>query len=424
MASPFWVNSECRGGRSWRGKANLHVRETPSRKANFRLLFLSDDLSCWWLDLASFCFFFFCSRCSHGRDHKLRVWRLNLSDEDLMSKTLPVDEAGSAQREILEPWLLHSLDVNALNFCAFSYCYLAPEMLQASGLESVYGDQPQFLMAVANSISEGGIDVFHLPSQRRVSKIVPDPSAKTGMLMAVDMFITSTKQLCIASGYEDGTAMVHVLKGDVSPTLKLLNAQETWSWEKVYSVRAHSQPVLSLSTSPGSDKQWFITSSADAVLAKHPLPNTDPDVVMQREVESKPLQTVNTKHAGQQGLKVRSDGKIFATAGWDNRTRVYSCKSMKELAVLKWHREGCFAIAFADLDVTPAVSNRSNPEAESPKSEDEKCTHQPDKMALTSSRPTTWGLAAIKERRNIKAMTTHWLVAGGKDCKISLWDIY
>ncbi|KAI5304680.1 ASTRA complex subunit [Ascosphaera pollenicola] len=353
---------------------------------------------------------------THGRDHKFRVWRLNLADEDLMSKVLPADEAGGGQR-VHEPWLLHSLDVNALNFCVFSYCYLTPEALRASETESNYGDQPQFYVAVANSISEGGIDIFHLPSQRRVSKVLPEPLAKTGMLMAVDLFVASTRQLYIASGYEDGTSMVHVLKGDLSPSSRLLNAQESWSWEKIYSVRAHSQPVLSLSTSPGAEELWFITSSADAVLAKHPLPTLETDVVMQREVITKPLQVVNTKHAGQQGLKVRSDGKIFATAGWDKRVRVYSCKTMNELAVLKWHREGCFAVAFAELlrDAS-SITPRPGPSTEADVEGTENST--------TLARPTSGGLAAIKERRNVKAMTTHWLAAGGKDFKISLWDIY
>jgi hypothetical protein len=33
-------------------------------------------------------------------------------------------------------------------------------------------------------------------------------------------------------------------------------------------------------------------------------------------------------------------------------------------------------------------------------------------------------LAAIKEQRSRKAQLTHWIAAGSKDGKISLWDIY
>jgi len=34
------------------------------------------------------------------------------------------------------------------------------------------------------------------------------------------------------------------------------------------------------------------------------------------------------------------------------------------------------------------------------------------------------GTMTVKEERDRKAKTTHWLAAGSKDGKISLWDIY
>jgi WD40 repeat protein len=105
---------------------------------------------------------------------------------------------------------------------------------------------------------------------------------------------------------------------------------------------------------------------------------------------------------------MRSDGKIFATAGWDARIRVYSAKAMRELAVLKWHKDGCYAVAFASI----------NPEKD--------CSRTP---AISNSRgvvPAHQGSAldTIKEQRSVQAQNTHWLAAGGKDGKISLWDIY
>ncbi len=114
-----------------------------------------------------------------------------------------------------------------------------------------------------------------------------------------------------------------------------------------------------------------------------------------------PLKTTQTKHAGQQGLTIRNDGKIFATAGWDCRVRVYSTKSLKELAVLKWHQEGCYAVAFAD--VGERAEGRSD-----------------EDQALTQ----TTGTMTVKEERIWKAKTAHWLAAGSKDGKVSLWDIY
>lgn len=90
---------------------------------------------------------------------------------------------------------------------------------------------------------------------------------------------------------------------------------------------------------------------------------------------------------------MRSDGKIFATAGWDTRIRVYSAKTMKELAVLKWHREGCYAVAFGEV-----LSQEGSGE---------------DGVMVTA-----------EERRRERVKTVHWVAGGAKDGKVSLWEIY
>jgi len=126
------------------------------------------------------------------------------------------------------------------------------------------------------------------------------------------------------------------------------------------------------------------------------------------------LKEVQTKHAGQQGLQIRSDGKIFATAGWDSRVRVYSAKTLKELAVLKWHKDGCFATAFADVNVlcNDMLAQGTRPYADGSTNQlairEQKSKHQ----------------ASVELERNNKAQFTHWLAAGSKDGKVSLWDIY
>merc|ERR1711939_357892 len=89
---------------------------------------------------------------------------------------------------------------------------------------------------------------------------------------------------------------------------------------------------------------FFLTSSADAKIVRTAFNPTTTDA------SNASRKSIDTKHAGQQGLSIRSDGRIFATAGWDARVRVYSAKTLKELAVLKWHKEGCYSTAFADVD--------------------------------------------------------------------------
>ena len=191
-----------------------------------------------------------------------------------------------------------------------------------------------------------------------------------------------TTHLTIIAGYESGHTTVSQFSSN--------------NWSVIYTSQVHTQPILSLDVSPLKDA--YLTSSADAIIAKHPIPVTPENIIM--AVQNLPLKTVQTKHSGQQGLRVRNDGKIFATAGWDTKVRVYSTKSMKELAVLKWHKEGCFAVAFADVV--------------------EQETREGDEKAVVK----TIGTINVKDERLWKAKNAHWLAVGSKDGKVSLWDIY
>ncbi|KAJ5321376.1 hypothetical protein N7476_004378 [Penicillium atrosanguineum] len=357
---------------------------------------------------------------THGRDHKLCVWKLRAEDEEFLSKTLPVDVSESERsKNATQPWLLHSLPVNALNFCAFSMTFL--DISSSKSAQSTPEQVPSrvVLFAVPNALDSGGIDVFHLPSERRITTIASDPATKTGMVMAVNMFVSSSGDVYVASAYEDGHVMVFIHKGALTPASFELGtiASSPWKWEKLYASRAHSQPVLSLDVS--STRDCFITSSADALLIKHPIPSPHSAgyIPTANYAEDKPLKTVNTKHSGQQGLRMRSDGKIFATAGWDSRIRVYSGKTMKELAVLKWHKEGCYTVAFGDADL---FSQPIPSHTQEPTTPDE--ANESDSGKILSDQSLS--LAAIHNQRNEKVQRTHWLAAGSKDGKISLWDIY
>ena len=166
--------------------------------------------------------------------------------------------------------------------------------------------------------------------------------------------------------------------------------------------------MLSLAVSPCKDH--YITSSADAKIAKHPLPCNRSIF----KTAFKPIKISNSKHAGQQGLSYRSDGRIFATAGWDSALRVYSAKTLKEVAVLKWHKEGCYSTAFASVN---AQTDQSvDPEYANDEGSDSVSSSQSDTLATIRT--------SVQQRRDQAARSTHWLAAGSKDGKISLWDIF
>lgn len=375
---------------------------------------------------------------THGRDNKLIVWRLSVEDEDAMSTILPLDPAPEPR---MKPWMLHMLEVNTMNFCSF-----------ASSPGSAFGPaaDSNLLVAVPNTLASEAVDVYSLPSQSRIHTVKLGDDH--GMAMALAL-VWLQNVLTLVAGYENGMAIVAQLADDNS-------------WSVVYRSQCHKQPILSLDVAP--NLEYFLTSSADAMVAKHPLPSHQPEATSligdsaetdaskvepretpasdngrakqkadhgkpvsllsaalasqppvkppraarKCEVQTQPLKVVNTKHSGQQGLRVRSDGRIFATAGWDSRIRVYSAKAMREVAVLKWHPVGCFAVAFADI-----TTGSSGLKADQIRVNDEEASSE------TRIVPRVLDMT-VKDRRMDQARRAHWLAAGSKDGKVSLWDVF
>ncbi|KAI9728191.1 MAG: ASTRA complex subunit [Chrysothrix sp. TS-e1954] len=329
---------------------------------------------------------------THGRSESLCVWALTLGDEDggVLSTLLPV-ECVSAARQA--PWILHRLEISTLTFCSFASCSVqrcsvasasvsqqAPEERRAQDDSAPGSSLNPLLIAVCGS-RDTQVEIYQLPDEKQVA-LVPETDqsqGKTGMVMALQLrYDAEDETLLLAAAYESGRACVF-----------MQTPSQGKRWREIYSAQPHSQPVLSLSMAPAS--RFFFTSSADAIIARHPLlPHLDGD-----ENQAQ----VNTHHAGQQGLKVRDDGKIMATAGWDARVRVYSVKTLKEVAVLKWHKEGCYAVAFADVHYRKSQERHVN----------------------SSKRVASQSISRSREKQ---VTETHWLAAGSKDGKITLWNVF
>lgn len=277
------------------------------------------------------------------------------------------------------------------------------------------------------------------------------------MVMAVSL-LWRQESLFLLAGYENGLAVV--------------GRRHDGAWDTLYKHQAHSQPILSLDFAPS--REYFFTSGADAIIAKHPIPDANPTAppvpLFKRtessktgstyggleedrrqptnanisilsaglasasssnaeipqhspprrveDAEASPLKIIDTRHSGQQGLHIRSDGRIFVTAGWDSKVRVYSTKTMAELAVLKWHDVGCYATAFSVIDEGKDDAARGKTNT----SDDSNDARGKEAAAVTPI--FKLGQLSVKDRRIKMAKDAHWLVAGSKDGKISLWDIY
>ena len=173
-------------------------------------------------------------------------------------------------------------------------------------------------------------------------------------------------------------------------------------WQTIYMANTHSQPVLSVDIAPSME--YFLSSSADSVIAKHPISSLNMN--QSTDVESSPVKHIQTKHAGQQSVRFRSDGRILATAGWDSRVRIYSAKTLKEVAVLVWHKQGCYTVDFADIEPADNVH------------EGDSSRNEPSRSLESSV------IVALRDRRMEESQSEHWVAVGSKDGKVSLWKIF
>lgn len=81
---------------------------------------------------------------SHGRDHRLVVWQLRLEDESNLKAESPLEQSGQPAPQ---PWILHVLEVNTMNFCAFAACPNVPRVDA-----TLQDDSESILVAVPNTL--------------------------------------------------------------------------------------------------------------------------------------------------------------------------------------------------------------------------------------------------------------------------------
>lgn len=326
------------------------------------------------------------------------------------------------------PWLLHELSIPTLNFCAFSSCEIRSD---ASGATST---QNTSLLVAAAGSPDTTVVLHHLPSSQSVSKILAPISkqGRIGMVMSVHLIspldvsvpldgrTAGTSDLRLAVGYENGQVAVFKSQATIETSVETTQPCNIAAWKLVYTCAPHMQPVLSVTISTSVSAVY--SSGADAVLAKSCLPATMMAHSADTRLREEDTVVRKTGHSGQQSLQERSDGRIIATAGWDGRVRVYSAKTLRELAVCGGFRSNsaakhaivpapasgtaekvstaCHAITFAELSAF-------------------------NKIVEHGSAGTIMSAADDRQRvRAQSAMETHWLASAGVDGRIALWIVY
>ena len=99
----------------------------------------------------------------HGRDNKIIFWQLAAKDESLLDKILPIDDPHLRRAQ---PWILHMLPVNAMNFCSFAICKDEIQESAAAEVVKQQNNDPEHhpvLIAIPNTLDSDGVS-HTLPS--------------------------------------------------------------------------------------------------------------------------------------------------------------------------------------------------------------------------------------------------------------------
>jgi len=107
----------------------------------------------------------------------LRIWQLKASDESTFSVVLPIEDPTTPRHE---PWLLHTISVNTLNFCSFSACHPSPSEVAQLFSEAI---DTTLLVAVPGD-TEGDIDVYSLPSKAKLTTVCAPRTTKLGNFLS------------------------------------------------------------------------------------------------------------------------------------------------------------------------------------------------------------------------------------------------
>ncbi|KAF9125951.1 Guanine nucleotide binding protein (G protein), beta polypeptide 1-like [Mortierella sp. 14UC] len=457
---------------------------------------------------------------SHGRDNEIHFWDINSVLQKSVKRTSTIgiinlsdDKASHTVAPVL------SLPVNALNFCkmailAIDETPVVPETLgpltePAPPNESLQGatatapeptdttpmrtgagllrkTHQHIYVAVPSPTTSSLIDIYDVTKPERTFAAVgpldsttssninnPIPSGsdkKWGSAMSINLFLSrgttgddggapASKEgtLHMLVGYEDGSvtmfrdSTVVPAAGAGAPSVtNNTNAAKKGkrTMEVAWSTKYHREPVLAVDVS--SKAGFAISCGSDNVLARYDLSSSlqgTPEVLK-----------VALKANGMADGKIRDDQKVIALAGWDGRIRLFSAKSLKPLAVLKYHREGLYCLSFADIkepqqqqqqqqgdeegeqleapsslsalpedSATPntnstaeAIATETNDDNKGGNNEDSDDESSDESGSESDSNSELEDALADRQRWSNR----HWIAVGGKEQRISLWDIY
>ncbi|KAF8943155.1 ASTRA complex subunit [Haplosporangium gracile] len=433
---------------------------------------------------------------SHGRDNEIHFWDINsiLQESVRRSSSIGIVNLSDINKGHQTVVPILSLPVNALNFCKMAALSIDNNELPArsaisstttgitettamrTGAGVLRKTHRHIYVAVPSPTTSSLIDIYDVTKPERTfaavgpldispnfhnsnSAIPSGSDKKWGSAMSIKLFLSQARAgdegnsppadegtLHMLVGYEDGSVTLFrdSTVASTAGTPAMTNSANTTkkgkrTMEVVWSTKYHREPVLAVDVS--SKAGFAISCGSDNVLVKYDLSSSlqgTPKVVK-----------VALKANGMADGKIRSDEKVIALAGWDGRMRLFSSKTLKPLAVLKYHREGLYCLGFADIkeqheqheeNEAPSLSASSDETVVAASTTTGTTTDTADAIATGENDDRDGGddddesegdsdsgddselEDAMADRQ--RWSKRHWVAVGGKEQRISLWDIY
>ncbi|WRT68100.1 uncharacterized protein IL334_005075 [Kwoniella shivajii] len=350
---------------------------------------------------------------SHGRDNVIHFY------EPVKKPYIPMTGGGGTTKPLET---VKSLPTNTLNFCRFSLTSLpapssSPDEDQEDNKSKGKEKEKEALLAVPSLMDSELVDIYHLPSLRRIHasvNLLPKPpsppsnsgipdSTRSGLAMSLHVrYLHSTSQVSLSIGYEDGRVELFIcalqsISQQYDPRLsKIPNP-----WKLMWKGKGHNEAIMGMDVDTQGKFGW--TVSAD-----HRLVRYDFDRVIRQRIkvdDDSIMKDHATKQVGNSAVAVNADGKLVAVGGWDGKIRLFSAESFKPLGTLSSHRETIHTLSFANLPVQSNVPDIEEASTLDIGIEDDS-EEEDERIDMDGIPP--------KER---------WLASGGKDTKVALWGL-
>ncbi|KGB79303.2 WD-repeat protein [Cryptococcus deuterogattii R265] len=237
---------------------------------------------------------------SHGRDNVIHFY------EPLKRPYIPIPTSSTPDPKSYQPSIKRSLPTNALNFCRFSLV-----SIPAHTMTSVDKKQKEAVMAVPSLIDSELVDIYHIPSLKRLHASInfsskPPPqtptnvdlpgTSRTGLVMSLHLFHPPPTSFCadgeerslgLVIAYEDGR--VELLSAHLSSLDKPYDAKMTAStskskgmsmnpWKLRWSGKGHNEAIMASAMDSLGRRGWSVS-------ADHRLVRYEFDLVWQRKCE-------------------------------------------------------------------------------------------------------------------------------------------